>query len=64
MRHDEYFRLHAACLAMAKQSTEPELRARWLAAAVEWLKLATEQKREPVAPTTQAPLPNTSAFLD
>jgi hypothetical protein len=44
MRDDEYRRLHAACLAMAKQSTEPDLQARWMAAADTWLKLATEQR--------------------
>jgi hypothetical protein len=43
MRSDDYHRLHVACLAIAKQSTEPDLRARWLAAADAWLKLATEQ---------------------
>jgi hypothetical protein len=41
MRRDEYYRLHAACLAMAGQSTEPDVRARWLAMAQVWLKQAT-----------------------
>jgi hypothetical protein len=43
MRHDEYRRLHAACLAMAKQSLTPDVQARWLAMANEWLKLAAEE---------------------
>jgi hypothetical protein len=43
MRSDDYHRLHVACLAIAQQSTEPDLQARWLAAADAWLKLATEQ---------------------
>jgi hypothetical protein len=43
MRHDEYRRLHAACLAMAKQSTLPDVRARWQAMADAWLKLAAEE---------------------
>ena len=47
MRDDEYRRLHAACLAMAKQSTEPDLQARWMAAADTWLKFATEQRLRP-----------------
>jgi len=42
MRRDEYCRLHAACLAMARQSTGPEVKARWLAIAEVWLKQATE----------------------
>ena len=42
MRHDAYCRLHAACLAMADQCTEPKLRARWSAMAEAWLKRATE----------------------
>jgi hypothetical protein len=43
VRPDDYHRLHVACLAIAKQFTEPDLRARWSAAADAWLKLATEQ---------------------
>jgi hypothetical protein len=46
MCHDEYRRLHAACLAMAKQSTHHEVQARWLAMAQAWLRRATEM-REP-----------------
>ena len=42
MRRDEYCRLHAACLAMAKQATEPKMRDRWSAMADAWLKRATE----------------------
>jgi hypothetical protein len=36
-RVDSYRRLHEACLAMAKQSTEPEVQARWFAMADAWL---------------------------
>jgi hypothetical protein len=42
MRRDEYCRLHAACLAMAKQATEPKMRDRWSAMADAWLERATE----------------------
>ena len=42
MRRDEYCRLHAACRAMAEQSTEPEVRARWSVMADAWLKRAAE----------------------
>ena len=42
MRHDEYHRLHKACLAMAKQSPTPDVQARWQAMAEVWLKRATE----------------------
>jgi hypothetical protein len=45
LRSQDYHRLHIACLAMAKQSTLPDVRARWQAMADEWLKLATEQRR-------------------
>jgi len=37
MRQDAYCRLHAACLAMAEQSIEPEVKARWLVMADAWL---------------------------
>jgi hypothetical protein len=43
MRSDEYCRIHAACLAMAKQPGKAEVQARWLAMAEVWLKRATEQ---------------------
>jgi hypothetical protein len=43
LRSQDYHRLHIACLAMAKQSTLPDVQARWQAIADEWLKLATEQ---------------------
>jgi hypothetical protein len=33
MLSDEYRRLYATCLTMAKQSNSPEARARWLAVA-------------------------------
>jgi hypothetical protein len=63
MRDDEYRRLHAACLAVAKQSTEPDLQARWMAAADTWLKLAAEQHSQPGrALKTRAALPNTFPF--
>jgi hypothetical protein len=35
MRNDEYRRLYEACLAMAVQSTDADVRARWLAMAEE-----------------------------
>jgi hypothetical protein len=38
-------RLHAACLAMAKQSTTPDLQARWQAMADAWLKRANEERK-------------------
>jgi hypothetical protein len=43
MRHDEYHRLHKACIAMAKQSPTPDVQARWKAMADVWLKRATEE---------------------
>jgi hypothetical protein len=42
MRQDSYCRLHEACLAMANQSTEPEVQARWLAMADAWLQRSME----------------------
>ena len=42
MRRDEYIRLHAACISMAKQSTQPDVQARWLAMAEVWWKQAIE----------------------
>lgn len=42
MRRDGYCRLHEACLAMANQSTEPEVQARWLAMAEAWLQRSME----------------------
>jgi len=44
MHDDEYRRLHAACLAMAAQSTDADVRARWLAMADAWLNRVTEQQ--------------------
>jgi hypothetical protein len=38
MRPDEYRRLYEACLAMADQSTDADVLARWLAMAEEVLK--------------------------
>ena len=56
MRQESYYRLHEACLAMANQSTEPEVQARWLAMAEAWLQRSLEineprgvMKREPGA---------------
>jgi hypothetical protein len=58
MRHGEYYRLHEACLAMANQCTEPEVKARWLVMADAWLQRSTEisehrevMKHEPRAHT-------------
>jgi hypothetical protein len=42
MRRDEYIRLHAACISMAKQSTQHDVQARWLAMAEVWWKKAME----------------------
>jgi hypothetical protein len=57
MRQDSYCRLHEACLAMANQSTEPDVAARWLAMAEAWLQRSLEigeprgmVKREPSEP--------------
>jgi hypothetical protein len=44
MHDDEYRRLHEACLAMAAQSEDTYVRARWLAMADAWLKRATNIK--------------------
>ena len=38
MRPDERHRLHAECLAMAKQSKSANVQARWLAMAQAWSK--------------------------
>jgi hypothetical protein len=40
--YDEYCRLHMACLDMARQASLPDVRARWLATADAWLKVATD----------------------
>ena len=56
MRHDEYRRLHLACLGIAKQCSSPQVQARWLAIAqmiehqVTDLELA---RRRFVSPETQ-----------
>jgi hypothetical protein len=42
MSQDEYRRLHAACLDMARQSIVPDVRARWLAMADVWRRRAIE----------------------
>jgi hypothetical protein len=43
MSHDEYRRLYAACIAMARQSSLPNVRDRWLAMATVWLERAADQ---------------------
>jgi len=43
MRDDEYRRFYEACLTMAAQSSDADVRARWLAMADAWLKRTTEQ---------------------
>jgi hypothetical protein len=47
MRQDHYRRLHEACLAMANQSTEPEVQARWLVMADAWFKRSLELNKHP-----------------
>ena len=42
MRSEQYFRIRLVCLDMAKQSSVPDVQARWLAMASACLKLATE----------------------
>jgi hypothetical protein len=42
MTLDEYRRLHAACLDMARQSSLPDVRDRWLAMATVWLERAAD----------------------
>jgi hypothetical protein len=42
MRHGDYYRLHEACLAMAAQSTDADVRARWLTMANAWLQRSME----------------------
>ena len=42
MNYDEYRRLHLACLDMARQTSLPDVRARWLAIADAWLKVAID----------------------
>jgi hypothetical protein len=44
MRDDDYRRFHEACLDVAAQSTNADMRARWLAMANAWLKRVTEQQ--------------------
>jgi hypothetical protein len=41
MLSDEYCRLHAACLVMARQADLPDVQARWLVMAQASLDLAT-----------------------
>jgi hypothetical protein len=63
MRQDSYCRLHEACLVMAEQCTDPEVKARWLAMAEAWLQRSMEisehrevvkrQPRKPLALTGQ-----------
>jgi hypothetical protein len=42
MSHEEYRRLYAACVAMARQSSLPNVRDRWLAMAAVWLERARD----------------------
>jgi hypothetical protein len=57
MRQDHYRRLHEACLAMANQSTEPEVQARWLVMADAWFKRSLElNKPSGVISTSQTSL--------
>ena len=41
MTSERYRRLHAACLAMARQSDLPDIQARWLKLAEAWFNVAT-----------------------
>jgi hypothetical protein len=43
MSHDEYRRLHAACIAMARQSSLPDIQDRWLAMSAVLLERAADQ---------------------
>ena len=43
MSHDEYRRVHAACIAMARQSSLPDIQARWLAMSAVLLERAADQ---------------------
>jgi hypothetical protein len=56
MRHDEYIRLQAGCLDMAKQACSPEEQARWLAMAQEWWRCAEQlrEARRSASPTASA----------
>jgi hypothetical protein len=47
MRQNHYCRLHEAYLAMANQSTEPEVQARWLVMADAWFKRSLELSKHP-----------------
>jgi hypothetical protein len=44
MSHDEYRRLHAACIAMARQSSLPDVQARWLAMSAALLERAADHE--------------------
>jgi hypothetical protein len=46
MSHDEYRRLHAACIAMARQSALPDIQARWLAMSAALLERAADDQHE------------------
>ena len=46
MSHDEYRRLHAACIAMARQSSLPDIQARWLAMSAALLERAADDQHE------------------
>jgi hypothetical protein len=47
MTYDEYSRLHVACLDTARQSSPPDVLARWLAMADVWLRRAIEPRDRP-----------------
>jgi hypothetical protein len=52
MRQDSYCRLHEACLAMANQCTDPEVKTRWLAMADAWLQRSMELDQRRVMKTS------------
>jgi hypothetical protein len=46
VNNDEYRRLYAACLAMARQSSLPNVRDRWLAIAAVWLERSADYETQ------------------
>jgi len=54
MTYDEYRRLHLACLDMARQTSLPDVRARWLAMADAWLKAAIDLRESSVTAQARA----------
>jgi len=57
MSHDEYRRLHLACLDLARQTSLPDVRARWLAMAEAWLKVAIDLRESSVTAGARAAAP-------